>query len=170
MFILFFIFIYCELQIIGFQFRDCQYIIWNWKEWYNLIVGAISSTDLNFFPYTVFFFFWLRGIYIKLRKTWKAKYWLHNVQNFIYSRCKTFQRIYIILYIQGTQLFKWCTQFCIFNLYSFLLWGQFYLEITESVRFVYLIFKSLKNVHNSLYFTYTVVWCVDILLHRLLRV
>ena len=51
MFILFFIFIYCGLQIIGFQFGGCQYIIW--KERYNLIIGAISRIDLNFFPYTV---------------------------------------------------------------------------------------------------------------------
>ena len=51
MFILYIIFIYCGLQIIGFQFGGCQYIIW--KERYNLIVGAISHIDLNFFPYTV---------------------------------------------------------------------------------------------------------------------
>ena len=85
MFILFVIFIYCGLQIIGFQFRGCQYIIWNWKEWYNFIVGAISSIDLNFFPYTVvkvficfllygvnllnwkrFFFFFLRFFFLHI--------------------------------------------------------------------------------------------------------
>ena len=63
MFILFFIFIYCGLQIIGFQFGGCQYIIW--KERYNLIVGAISSIDLNFFPYAVmkvFICFLLYGV------------------------------------------------------------------------------------------------------------
>lgn len=40
-----------------------------------------------------------------------------NVHNFVYSKYTKFQRIYIILFIQWTQIFKEYTQLCTFNVY-----------------------------------------------------
>ena len=71
-----------------------------------------------------------------------------NMQNFVCTQfCllnvhKFFQIIYTILYIQGTQIFKECMQFCIFKIY-----------------------KILKNIHNSIHSTYTISQRMYIILY-----
>lgn len=63
-------------------------------------------------------------------------------------------KIYTILYIQSTQLFKKFTQFYIFNIHNFMICGHFSSRITKSVRFVHSIFKPSKNVQNFVYSIY----------------
>ena len=91
----------------------------------------------------------------------------HNVHNYIYSNkynfsknfhnsvylmYKIFLRIYTILHIQRTQFFKEYSiyliiKLCIFDVYNF-----------------------SKNVHNFVYSTCTIFQCMNIFIHKLLRV
>ena len=88
-----------------------------------------------------------------------------------------------IMYIQCTQIFKECTQFCIFNVHkssmnvhNFVylthpifqrMYTILYIHRTQSLKFytqfcIFNINSFSKNLHNFVYSTYTIFCCVDI--------
>lgn len=94
-----------------------------------------------------------------------------KVHNFVYSKYTKFQRIYIILFIQWTQIFKEYTQLCTFNVY----FQRMYIICMFIVHFFFFFFNRMCtilyiqctqflkeymqfyifNVHNCIYSMYT---------------
>ena len=67
-----------------------------------------------------------------------------------------------ILYIQWTHFIKKLTQFYIFNIQK---------NFNDCIKFCIFDMQNFsKNVHIYVYSMYTVFWCVDIFLCKLLRV
>lgn len=101
-------------------------------------------------------------LYIQHTRLLKKK----KVHNFVYSKYTKFQRIYIILFIQWTQIFKEYTQLCTFNVYfqrmyiiCMFIVHFFFFFLIECAQFcTFNVHNFSKNICNSIYSMYTIVY------------